>query len=359
MRLTQIFLLIFLCASVYGQESQSFTINFDGQSREYRLFIPSDYDETDARPLVFALHGFTNSAETIENRSQFNTIADTANFFVCYPNGIGRAWNVGWQFGSTADDVGFFDALIDTLSENFNINQNRIYSTGFSNGGFMSHRLACELNNRIAAVASVAGGFAPDYFENCNPERAVPVMQIHGNFDFVVPINGGLGITIPIEEVVNFWVENNACNSDFSTTSISSLVELRDWENCAPNSTVRYFEIERGGHNWPGSSDSGSNQDIDASLEIWEFFRQYELNQTSSNENRQIVNSINVSPNPTSNLLNFNRLVDAYQIFNAYGQIVATGEVAETITVSDLPSGIYFGTLESDNNLFQFTFVKN
>ena len=94
MRLTQIFLLIFLCASVYGQESQSFTINFDGQSREYRLFIPSDYDETDARPLVFALHGFTNSAETIENRSQFNTIADTANFFVCYPNGIGRAWNL-------------------------------------------------------------------------------------------------------------------------------------------------------------------------------------------------------------------------------------------------------------------------
>ena len=322
-------------------------------------YLPANYDSLTSLPLVFALHGFTNSAEEIEERSQFNIIADTAGFIVCYPNGVDRAWNVGWQFGSRADDVGFINAMIDSFILNHKVDPNRIYSTGFSNGGFMSYRLACELNERIAAVASVAGGFAPDYFENCDPHRAVPVMQIHGTFDIIVPINGAPGITIPIDDVVDFWVENNSCEADFEETEITESVVMRDWLECEPVSTVKYFIIDRGSHSWPGSEGLGINKDINASEEIWHFFKQFELENVSSTlENNEISNT-SVFPNPVSNQLNFSQLADSFSIYNSLGQQIMTGQSVDNISVAHLSKGVYFGKMQNNDQLFQFTFVKN
>lgn len=359
MRLTHLFFISLFCLSANGQNSISAELEFDGELRDYKLFLPSGYDSLSSMPLVFNLHGFTSTAEGIEDRSQMNMIADTAGFIVCYPNGIDRAWNVGWQFGSNANDVGFINAMIDTFLLKYKIDPNRIYSTGFSNGGFMSYRLACELNDRIAAIASVAGGFSPDYFGNCEPNRPVPVMQIHGTFDLIVPINGSPAVTVPIQDVVNFWVENNECQTAFLETEITASVKMRDWLTCAPSSTVKYYIIEQGSHTWPGSEGFGVNQDIDASEEIWLFFKQFELNTTPSNLSEKYSQNISVFPNPVSNQLNFSKLADSYSIFNSIGQTVLTGKSAETISVSQIPDGLYFGKMEQDGNLYQFTFVKN
>ena len=151
-----LFLLLTSCLlHAVAQETIAIDLEFDGEDRDYRLRIPANFDGETALPLVFNLHGFTSNATQQELYSRMNVVADTAGFFICYANGIGAAWNVGWDFGSSADDVGFINFLIDQISAEYPILSDQIYSCGMSNGGFMSYRLACELNQRIAAVASV------------------------------------------------------------------------------------------------------------------------------------------------------------------------------------------------------------
>ncbi|RMF00022.1 MAG: hypothetical protein D6772_06880, partial [Bacteroidetes bacterium] len=171
----KLYLFCFLIAALgvpdaaYSQERIIGRITHDGLEREYRLYVPAAYDGQSPWPLVFNFHGFTSNAAQQEIYSNMNTVADTAHFLVCYPEGIGNAWNVGWSFGSTADDVGFVDALIDSLSLAYELDAGRIYACGMSNGGFMSYRLACERSNRFAAIASVTGSMTRNY--DCEPTR--------------------------------------------------------------------------------------------------------------------------------------------------------------------------------------------
>ena len=156
------------------------------------MYVPAAYQPGDSWPLVFVLHGFTQTSSAIMGVSGFNAIADTGEFIVAYPNGVGNAWNTnsGMTGGSTADDIGFISALTDTLQALYNIDTTRVFSCGFSAGGYMSHRLACESSRCYAAVASVAGTMSVNAFNACVPSRDISVMQIHGTSDAIVSYNG-------------------------------------------------------------------------------------------------------------------------------------------------------------------------
>ena len=146
------------------------SIHFDGYNRTYLLHLPSGYSGMDSIPLVIAMHGGFGSADNLQNQSQLSIKADAENFIVVYPEGVKggvlniRTWNAGWCCGFASllkiNDVGFIDALLDTLINQYSIDTNRIYATGMSNGGFMSYRLACELSDRIAAIAPVASSMS-------------------------------------------------------------------------------------------------------------------------------------------------------------------------------------------------------
>ncbi|MCB0585937.1 MAG: T9SS type A sorting domain-containing protein [Phaeodactylibacter sp.] len=348
------------------------SINYEGVERGYRLYVPPAANSGQALPLVFNLHGYGSNAAQQEFYSGMNMVADTAGFFACYPNGRGSAWNVGWDFGSTADDVGFISALIDELAANYEIDPQRIYSCGMSNGGFMSYRLACELNTRIAAIASVTGSMVPSYFNNCNPGRAVPVMEIHGTADDIVPYEGEPGLSVNIDTVVHFWAENNSCDLNPAAENLpdaslldGSTVTRFDYNDCENGHRVSLLRVIGGGHTWPGAifNIGATNQDINASVEIWRFFSQFTLGEISSlEEAAETAPILNLFPNPTAGLIQLKPGAGPLQVivYNAVGQPLLQEQLsgAATLDVSGWRPGIYFVEARSAKGREVFRLVK-
>jgi polyhydroxybutyrate depolymerase len=280
-------ILISTLFSVKAQTTVVDSIFVGGQYRSYRLYVPAIYTGATARPLILNLHGYTSNASQQQLYSNFTPIADTANFLMVFPNGTyssgQRFWNAGIS-SALVNDIAFLSALIDSLDLTYNINLNRVYSTGMSNGGYMSHTLACELSNRITAIASVTGSiFNTQYGSFCHPMRPVPVMQIHGTSDATVPYLGGTS-SMPIDTVVKYWVTKNNCNpvATFSNVPNTSIVdgctaEHYIYSGGTGGSSVELYKILNGGHTWPGFpfGGVGTNLDINASKEIWRFFNKY------------------------------------------------------------------------------------
>ena len=348
--------ILLLSHVLHAQISSSFM--FEGVERNYLTYVPASLPQGSPVPVVLVLHGFTQTAQGIMAYSGFNAIAEVGRFIVVYPNGINLSWNVGFS-SSGANDIGFLNALIDTLDIKYPINLDRIYACGMSNGGFMSYRLACELSNRIAAIASVTGSMTTQTFSDCHPERPVPVLEIHGTSDLIVNYNGATGIK-SIPDVIEYWVGQNACPELPETTLLpdvineGSQIERSIYRPCAQNSEVILLKVIDGGHTWPGSTNSGfgnTNRDINASHEIWEFFNRFSL---SGNPNaageaaRQL--DIKLFPNPASETLlvtlpQRNTLQNAsLRLFDGQGRRVLQQAVMDStveLFVGDLPSGMY------------------
>ncbi len=375
-----IFCIAFIACSFFStvqsicQETLTMTLEHDGMERSYILYVPNSYDANTPAPLVFNLHGYGSNANEQMWYGDFQSLANANGFLVCHPDGSlldgVTHWNVGgWTLESTTDDVGFLDALIDELSENYTINQKRIYSTGMSNGGFMSFELACQLSHRIAAVASVTGSMTPQTLQNCSPERPVPVMQIHGIEDPTVPYVGDPLWTLSIEEVMAYWQEQNLCgiaNDEImlpnTNTADGTEVFLTVYTDCESEVTNEHFRIEGGAHTWPGTSFAfpGTSLDINASEEIWRFFSQYDLDgliPTSSAQDIQNARFLSVFPNPSAEWIEIVGLEvgEKYTIQSMDGSTVFQGikcQTDERIDVTKHASGIYFVQVEGQSLKF-------
>lgn len=290
-RMKKMFIIPFLLLAwlpIYSQVNGSFI--FDGLQRSYITYLPQSYSPDESYPLLLALHGYTQTGQGMMQFSGLNQIADTAGFIVVYPNGVGNAWNVGFAGGSTADDVGFLNALIDTLNVFYNIDLKRTYAAGFSNGGFMSYRLACESANRMAAIASVAGTMTENAFTTCTPQRAVPVLHIHGTNDIVIAYNGGFG-NKSVDQVLSLWTDFNICPETPVVEDLPDLVaegstvQRFTWGPCGNSTEVALLKVINGGHTWPGSVGTtgigNTNRDISASGEIWKFVSRFSLDENT------------------------------------------------------------------------------
>lgn len=267
------------------------SITHDGIERTYILHVPSSYDASKPIPLVLSFHGGGGNAENQRRVSGFNELADKNGFIVVYPNGTGRldsnvlTWNGGACCGYAAqnqiDDVGFVRALIAELQSQYNIDPKRIYAAGFSNGGIMSYRLACEAADIFAAIGPVSGTL--NYAE-CDPSEPVSVIHIHGTDDTHLPYDGGVGddsITNvdyeSVEESINFWLDHDQCAKTPKSANQPE-VRIEAYDECASNSAVHLYTVIGGKHAWPGSDGPAGpagdepTQAISASEVIWEFF---------------------------------------------------------------------------------------
>ena len=259
-------IIIFFCLSplTVAQETQNESIVHNDLLRDYIIHIPSSYNNKSPIPLVLCFHGYGGSAAGI-SYTNFNDVSDTANFIVVYPQGTllkrKSHWNVGgWTLDSNIDDVGFISSLLDSLSERYNINQSRIYSTGMSNGGYMSFLLACQLSDKITAIASVTGSMTPQTFSQCSPERAVPILQIHGTDDQVVPYLGA-SWSESINNVLLYWTNHNNCDPFATVEPLPDInpsdgitVERKTWLNGDYGVETEHLKVYGGGHIWFGSS---------------------------------------------------------------------------------------------------------
>ncbi|GIK55803.1 MAG: polyhydroxybutyrate depolymerase [Chloroflexi bacterium] len=272
-----------------GQHSH--TLSHDGRERSYILYVPASVNWNQPVAVVFVFHGGTGNAQSAILMSGFNDVADQNGFVVVYPKGTGRladdkllTWNAGnccaYAQAENVDDVGFVRSIVADLQAQANIDRERIYATGMSNGAMLSYRLACEAADLFAAAAPVAGTLN---FPDCHPSQPVSIVAFHGTNDQHVPYEGGKGPEslvdvdfVSVQDSVDFWVSANGCNPAAQTKTTDQF-KHEVWTGCAAATAVELYTINGGGHAWPGGRPGWPGADqpvtsISASSLIWEFF---------------------------------------------------------------------------------------
>jgi polyhydroxybutyrate depolymerase len=227
-------------ASCVGRARQptnaTWTLDFGGRTRTFVVHVPPSYDPSMPTPLVFNFHGYRMSPKLEEWLTSMSATADAAGFVLVYPEGTGSplGFNAGGCCGDAkddhVDDVGFTRAMLDRLEADLCVDPQRVFATGMSNGGFMSHRLACEMSDRIAAVAPVSGVNAT---ATCAPTRAVPILDFHGVADPTVPYYGGSSYGWPsVNESINAWAARDGCSGPTLVTSVTDDVHCVTHTQC-------------------------------------------------------------------------------------------------------------------------------
>lgn len=305
---TLLLLLGWHLANPVQAETITGSLTWGGLVRTYRLHLPPAPAQAKPLPLVIALHGKGGNGAEMEELTLggFNTLADRDGCAVVYPDGINKYWNDG-RADSTyrahrvnIDDVGFISALIDLLLKERNLEKDRVYVTGMSNGALMAHRLACELTGKIAAIAPVTGNLPAVPAYPCSPSRPVAVLLINGTADPIVPWEGGkirlglrrMGKVLSVTKTVKFWVAHNHCTPTPVVTweppggaPDGTRVRKEVYPGGRAGSEVILYAIEGGGHTWPQGYRylpemfiGKTSQELDANAVIWNFFKKHSMN---------------------------------------------------------------------------------
>lgn len=354
------------------------------------VHFPPNFNTSTQRALVLNLHGGSGNMVNAQGFSMLNPVADQNNFIVAWPQGYGIAPpGFSWADGRNTsadqagvDDIGFIDKLIDTLITRYNVDTNRIYICGFSNGGFMVQRLACQLPDRFAAMASLGSSMDTVLYQNCNPSKPVPMAFFNGTADPAMPYGGGpmqnpqVTPVVPVDTTVQFWVAHNNCqtanpvfNFPDTFTTDNSTAELYNFTSCDCNADVKFYKLINGGHTWPGvyvasqaSVLGNTNRDINASVELWDFFNIHTLCDTTVGINEQNINeALRIYPNPASNDL----VIDIQhigklevKITDLLGNIQMQINNKNHIDISSLKSGIYIITISQGLSRQSQKFIK-
>lgn len=376
----------FISSVVFPQTGTTISGSFmsGGVSRTYTYYVPAMYDGSTAVPLVVNLHGLSGSSVAQENYEDFRKIADTANFIILHPQGTGPfALLVGWSsMGTVASGVAdrnFLMSLLDTIEAKLNINSNKIYSTGFSQGGFMSYNLGCLHSQRFAAIAPCSGKISADNFAACAPTHPLPVMHIHGTTDGLISFTGA-GVQ-HVDTLVQHWVCFNNCNP---LPTIDTVLNINSADNSkaihytysggTDGATVEYYKVDNGGHQVPSElvtlneyGTGNRNRDFTAANVIWEFFRKYSLSTltstpssscltTSTGINESVSdNTVSIYPNPSTGIFyvqSKNNSNTTLTILNVLGITVLEKKIVgstEIIDLSTVPAGVYFYRVANQN----------
>ena len=356
-----------LFSSGYSQTFISQTIDHDGLTREYGIYVPASYDGTTNFPLLFNLHGGGGTNSAWQVTSDMRPIADTANFILVYPQARpdpsdGNSFNWIPKVPGTFDDVPFFSSLIDTITSNYQIDQNRIYACGYSLGGDMTFELGCKLNNRIAAIAPVARTMQANPNSFCSPVHPTGVLTILGTDDLVSPYNGivfgGIEYYISAAATHSYWATHNNCVTTATMNTVSPSVERYTWSTTSGCAYVEELKVIGGGHDWPGSF---GNMTIDANTEIWQFVSRYDINgligctTTSIYENNGQTDNYKAFPNPFNHELTIelkSAQSNDFSIYNVIGELVTSGKLnsqVNTIDLSSLAPNVYILNIENQS----------
>jgi polyhydroxybutyrate depolymerase len=280
-------------------------VQVGGLERKYWVHLPQEHSAKIKWPLLIQLHGGGGEGRQLNALTGFYALADKQKFIVFSPDAIERNWNDGrGDFNARShvtnvDDVGFISFLIDSAVSELNADPGRVYLTGISNGALMTHRASCQLSQKIAAIACVAGNFPYGMASVLSPSRPMPVLLINGTDDPLVPYNGGnitfgalvRGKVLSVADTVSFWATKNGCRAD---PAISNLPDVADdgtsvvtsrYPVCAGSAEVILYTINNGGHTWPGGLQylpegmiGKTCRDFNASEAIWGFFSRHPLN---------------------------------------------------------------------------------
>ncbi|MEQ9027311.1 MAG: PHB depolymerase family esterase [Aggregatilineales bacterium] len=284
------------------------------EPRTWRTYVPTSYNPDEPMPLVVALHGRPGSGVGMALITGMSEIAEEYGFIAVYPDGMNDSMpaNAGFEWNyvlgspyfmqsTDRDDTQFLIDMMADISQGLNVDQRRLYLTGFSNGGFMTHRAACDAPTAFAAFAPVGSALFPGLETICDENNvgSVPILMMHGTEDVSIPWQGTsntgpngqpIYYTSPVQVQVGSWAIRNGCDVDNpvitpieSNGETNTQVSIVDFNDCDEGGETIFYMIEGGGHNWAGrpgiigDAIAGQvNTDINASEVIWQFFSQYE-----------------------------------------------------------------------------------
>jgi len=371
-----LFICFFSLSFLQAQQTESHNIVHDGLDREYHIYIPVSYDGATSVPLLFVFHGYGGNARDLMRWGDMRSVADTAGFILIVPQGYkdhrgSPHWNVGsWTIGSTVDDIGFIEKIINRTSDEFNLDLKRVYSYGHSNGGYFSFELACHLGNKIAAIGSIGGTMSTESYDSCEPSHNTSVITVHGTSDPIVYYTGGRPYNSKSQvETLRYWVDFNNINISPEIIEVpdsdkndGSQVELYKYDGGTNGTSVHHFKVINGGHSWPGRY---GNMDIIATSEIWKFVSKFNIEGLISNESTYLEEEIKSGnsygikleqnyPNPFNPSTNIDFYLPemaqvSLTVYNHIGQKITNvvdrkflkGNQSVMLNLNDFSSGLY------------------
>ena len=289
--LTFFYLTLFFSCSK-NKDQLSFVFEHDGITREYMLYIPNTIKPQ--APLIFVLHGLGSTNSHIRDYSQMDLVANKNGFVVCYPQGTGSTkntihtkkgssfWNVGYEIhkNEVVDDVSFLTSLAIYLQQEYDLDPEKTFCTGMSNGGDMSYLLGCQAPEVFKAIASITGCMMEWIYKSCDNNSPIPVFQIHGTRDNITYYDGDIknrdrwGAYLGVESTIQFWVDHNMCSKSIIDTigfvnNESRYIIREKFLNGVDENEVWLHKVIDGGHDWVQKS---LEKDFNTSEEIWKFF---------------------------------------------------------------------------------------
>ncbi|WCL49495.1 alpha/beta hydrolase family esterase [Leptospira sp. GIMC2001] len=282
---SNLFSIIFVIVFQFGCSARQIFIPYDkhiqakivvdGIERSFHYYLPTSYNPKNPLPVIFILHGGGGSPQSMINLTRISDHAERKNFIAVYPQGYGNRWNDGRGIqGSIADEKNIDDEkfilnLKSFFINNFSTDSGRFGILGFSNGGFMTWKLACSEQNEFHKYSSVAAGISVPIYNQCKPKHYKSMLLIFGEKDEVVPFSGGkiqtslngktsyLGETKSYYDSLDFWSRINSCQNQ--NTEFISDVNRKDskailkttYKNCASNVELEGYAIKNLNHIWP------------------------------------------------------------------------------------------------------------
>ncbi|MEO1654144.1 MAG: T9SS type A sorting domain-containing protein [Bacteroidota bacterium] len=374
------FILSFISLSpvLIAQSNIRDSLLFQNRQRQYIVHLPPAYNDQEPLALVIVLHGGSGNLNSVQNFTNMNPVSNANRFLVLYPQGFGPSGMGGFTWadgrGTSADklgidDVGFINHLLDQVIQDFAVDESRIYLCGFSNGGFLTQKIACQMNERLAAIASLGSSQGVDQILSCNPERPLPTLILTGTADPLVPYEGGpmegdVPDVISSRELLDFWIQNNACRNELDSlnlpdtdTTDNSNVSVFEWDQCDCEAKVKHLRINGGGHTWPGVElenveviGGETNEDIQASVELWKFFRDFQLctDLVTSVEGPILATpQVEIFPNPSQEtvLIKSSTEILRIELVDLRGQVIVSQDANQSLfglDLQDVSAGTYF-----------------
>jgi polyhydroxybutyrate depolymerase len=286
----------------------TFTIRHGGRNRSYIVHVPRSL--RDPAPVLLAFHGGGGNALQFKRSAEIDAVSDRNGFIAVYPNGTGPlparllTWNAGdgccgYALNNDVDDVGFSAAVVDDLAARISIDRQRVYATGHSNGGMMSHRIGAERADLVAAIAPVAGALD---LTRISHVVQVPVLHIHSVDDPRALYDGGLGPPFPgtdnrvqhkgVMAGINLWIAANGCATGADTSEVRTgsartgqtvqTAILLVWRPCRGGAEVAHWRLTGSGHGWPGNTPAAGGALVGpqttliiAAEEVWRFVSRF------------------------------------------------------------------------------------
>jgi polyhydroxybutyrate depolymerase len=267
----------------------------DFADRTYELYVPENYVEGQAAPLLLVLHGAGGTGARSQSWLGLDELAEESGFIVVYPDGLANNWDFGTGLPTRSgtpfrvDDVEFLVWLVDEIGSDYTIDRERVFAAGMSNGALMTYRLACEAPETFAAIAAVAAPVYVPAVRGCE-DTPVSVLYIHGTEDRIlswdrVLLRNGQVFGFSAFDSFAFWLQHNGCDqADIQAEELpdtdpedDSTVRHLAVDDCAEGTEVHFYGIEGGGHTWPGHAfdvdlELGQlNMDMDASAVIMDW----------------------------------------------------------------------------------------